>query len=71
MAFAAAKPRMTLTPRLLSQSGDLALVSAQWHVSMTGSDGKPAEASDQSVEVVRRQPNGNWLFVMDVTGGTA
>jgi uncharacterized protein (TIGR02246 family) len=69
--FAGARPRMTLTPRLLSQSGDLALISAQWHVSMTGSDGKPAEASGESVELVRRQSNGNWLFVMDVPGGTA
>jgi uncharacterized protein (TIGR02246 family) len=69
--FVAAKPRMTLTPRLLSQSGDLALISAQWHVSMTGADGKPAEASGRSVELVRRQSNGNWLFVMDVPAGTA
>jgi uncharacterized protein (TIGR02246 family) len=69
--FAGARPRITLTPRLLSQSGDLALISAQWHVSMTSSDGKPAEASGQSVEVVRRQANGNWLFVMDVPGGIA
>jgi uncharacterized protein (TIGR02246 family) len=69
--FVAGKPRMTLTPRLLSQTGDLALISAQWQVSMTGQDGKPMQAGGQSVEVARRQPDGRWLFVLDVPGGTA
>jgi uncharacterized protein (TIGR02246 family) len=69
--FIAAKPRMTLAPRLLSQSGDLALVSAQWHVALTAADGGAAEATGHSVELVRRQPNGDWLFVMDVPGGTS
>lgn len=69
--FVAGKPRMTLMPRLLSQAGELALISAQWSVSMSGPDGKPVQASGQSVELARRQPNGDWLFAIDVPGGTA
>jgi ketosteroid isomerase-like protein len=69
--FIAGKPRMTLMPRLLSQAGELALISAHWSVSMSGPDGKPMDANGQSVEVARRQPNGDWLFIMDVPGGTA
>lgn len=63
--FIAAKPRMTLTARVVSQSDDLALVTAQWQLAMTGQDGKPAEVSGQSVEVVRRQAGGDWLFAID------
>jgi ketosteroid isomerase-like protein len=38
---------------------------------MTGPDGKPAQVSGQSVEVVRRQANGDWLFVIDEPFGVA
>jgi ketosteroid isomerase-like protein len=32
---------------------------------MTGPDGKPAEMTGQSLEVVRRQAGGHWCFVID------
>jgi len=32
---------------------------------MTGEDGKPQEVAGQSVEVVRRQADGGWLFAID------
>ena len=63
--FVAAKPHIALTPRVVAQSGDLAMVSAQWQLALTGPDGKPASMSGKSVEVVRRQRDGTWLFVMD------
>ena len=69
--FIAAGPRMTLTARTVAQSGDVALVTAQWQLSMTGPDGKPAQMSGQSVEVVRRQAGGDWLFVIDEPFGVA
>jgi len=67
--FVAAKPRMSLTPKTLAQSGDLAVVTAKWDLAMTGQDGKPANMSGQSVEVVRRQPDGSWRFVIDLPFG--
>jgi ketosteroid isomerase-like protein len=63
--FVAAKPHITLTPRVVAQTGDLALVSAEWQLNLTGADGKPAATSGKSVEVVRRQRDGTWLFAMD------
>ena len=63
--FLAGKPRMSITPKLVAQNGDLALVSGQWQLSMTGPDGKPVELAGRSVEVVRRQPDGRWLFAID------
>jgi uncharacterized protein (TIGR02246 family) len=64
--FVAAKPRMDLTARVVAQASDVALVTSSWKLAMTGQDGKPAEMSGQSLEVVRRQPGGgHWLFVID------
>jgi ketosteroid isomerase-like protein len=60
-----------LTARTLSQTGDIALVSAAWELAMTGPDGKPAKMNGQSVEVLRRQPDGRWLFVIDFPFGVA
>jgi uncharacterized protein (TIGR02246 family) len=66
----AGKPKMALTPRLVSQTGDLAVVTAKWELSMTGHDGKPVKGTGQSVEVLRRQPDGRWLFAIDLPFGT-
>ena len=68
-AFVAGKPAMQIAPRLVSQSGDLAVVTAKWQLAMTGQDGKPVQMQGQSVEVVRRQSDGRWLFVIDLPFG--
>jgi len=67
--FLAGKPKMTLTARVVAQSGELAVTSAKWELAMTGPDGKPAQMSGESVEVVRRQPDGTWRVVIDLPFG--
>lgn len=67
--FLASKPTISLTPRLVAQSGDVAVVSAKWELAMTAPDGKPAKMTGQSVEVVRRQSDGRWLFAIDLPFG--
>jgi ketosteroid isomerase-like protein len=67
--FLAGNPRMTLTARVVAQSGELAVTSAKWELAMTGPDGKPAQMSGESVEVVRRQPDGTWRVVIDLPFG--
>lgn len=47
------------------ETGDLALLHCDWTISATGPDGNPAEVRGRSSEVVRRQPDGNWLYVLD------
>ena len=69
--FVAGKPKMSLTPKIVAQSGDLAVVTANWQLAMTGPDEKPAKMTGQSVEVVRRQADGRWLFVIDLPFGVA
>ena len=68
--FLGGKPRMSLTTRLVAQSGELAVTSANWELAMTGPDGKPATMTAQSVEVVRRQADGSWRAVIDLPFGT-
>lgn len=43
----------------------VALTRGQWKLSATGSDGKPVDMTGQSVEVLRQQPNGEWLAAID------
>ena len=68
--FLAGSPKMSLAVRLVAQSGELAVTSAKWEMSMTGPDGKPVQMSAQSVEVVRRQADGSWRAVIDLPFGT-
>lgn len=68
-AFLALRPNMTLSQRLVSTAGDIALLTSKWQISMTGADGKRAAQGGQSVEVARRQPDGSWLFVIDLPFG--
>ncbi|HET9750094.1 MAG TPA: nuclear transport factor 2 family protein [Casimicrobiaceae bacterium] len=67
--FVAAKPNMAATARTLAQSGDVALVSAEWQLEVDGPDGKRANMSGRSVEVVRRQADGSFRFVIDFPFG--
>jgi len=69
--FVAGKPKMSLTPKVVAQSGEIAVLTAKWDLSMTGPDGKPANMTGQSAEVVRKQPDGRWLFVIDLPFGPA
>ena len=68
-AFLAGKPKISLAPRLVAQTGELAVVSAKWELSMIGPDDKPARMTGQSVEVLRRQSDGGWLFAIDLPFG--
>jgi ketosteroid isomerase-like protein len=64
--YMAMKPKFTQEVKaLLSGDGDLALTSSTWSVSGVDADGKAFTADGKSMEVVRRQPDGTWRFVID------
>jgi uncharacterized protein (TIGR02246 family) len=69
--FLAGAPKMSISPRLVAQTGDLALVTARWELTMRGPDGSMAPVAGQSVEVLRRQPDGRWLFAIDEPFGVS
>ena len=47
------------------QVGGLALLQGEWRLSGTLPDGSPLELSSSTAEVVRRQPDDSWLYVID------
>lgn len=67
----ASKPRLTMKVPIVLQNGELALLVSDYTVVMTGADGKPTTISARGTEVVRRQADGTWLFVIDNPTGTA
>lgn len=69
--FLSLKPRITLTPRVLANAGDVAMVSSKWALKGTAPDGTAVELSGESVEVLRRQTDGTWKFVIDSPWGLA
>jgi uncharacterized protein (TIGR02246 family) len=61
----AMKPRIKLDVKKLAETEGIALTTSKWVLEGTGPDGKPVKIEGQSAEVVRRQPDGTWLFVID------
>ena len=49
---------------------DLALVIGVWSFDGTGPDGEPVRLESQNADVLRRQTDGSWRFVIDNPWGT-
>lgn len=64
-SFLAWKPQIKLETKSVIQTGDLALLRGEWQMKGTGPDGKPVEIAHNSSEVVRRQSDGTWRYVID------
>ena len=45
--------------------GDIALLRAKVHLVATLPDGGRLEINNHTAEVVRRQPDGSWLYILD------
>ena len=52
------------------EASDLALVATTWSFIGTGPDGKPVKLAAKSADVLRRQADGSWRFVIDNPWGT-
>jgi uncharacterized protein (TIGR02246 family) len=49
---------------------DLALVTGVWSFDGTGPDGEPVRLAARNADVLRRQADGSWRFVIDNPWGT-
>jgi ketosteroid isomerase-like protein len=48
---------------------NLALLRANWHFTGTDPGGDRVEIGGASAKVARRQPDGSWLYIMDLPWG--
>ncbi|MFN0192034.1 MAG: YybH family protein [Aestuariivirga sp.] len=63
--FLALEPKIAITNQEVHQAGDIALHSYTWKMSGKAPDGTAVEQSGLSVIVLRKQPDGRWLMVID------
>jgi len=69
-AFIAMKGTLDLKVTRVLQASDLALVAGVWSFVGTGADGEPVKLSGNNADVLRRQADGTWRFVIDNPWGT-
>jgi uncharacterized protein (TIGR02246 family) len=67
--FLNTRGQITFRTRHAVQHGDIALLSNQWTLRGTGADGKPFTMTGKTSEVLRRQPDGRWLYIIDHPAG--
>jgi uncharacterized protein (TIGR02246 family) len=70
-AFLATQPTFNLGVRKVLHTGNIALSFADWTLRGTGPDGEALEMAAQTSDVLRRQPDGSWRFVIDNPYGSA
>ena len=67
--YVAMKPTIQLTTRRIVQVEDTALLVADWRFHGTARDGGRVSTSGTSIEVARRQSDGNWCYFIDLPNG--
>ncbi len=67
----AMRPTFNIEGRKVLQTGDIALSFADWTLAGTAPNGEPIEMAAQTSDVLRRQPDGSWRFVIDNPWGSA
>lgn len=65
LQFLALKGTMSVKSVFTIHGPGVALTRGQWELIGTGPDGKPLRMTGLSVEVIRQQPNGEWLLAVD------
>ncbi|HEX9757349.1 MAG TPA: DUF4440 domain-containing protein [Nitrospiria bacterium] len=68
--FVALKPILTSEAQQVVEAGDVALYCAQWSLRGTDPIGNPVQMSGRSSDILRRQPDRNWLIALDNPWGT-
>jgi len=69
-SFIDLKGKLDLKVKRVLQASDLALVISEWTFNGTGSDGNPVNMAAKAADVLRRQADGSWRFVIDNPWGT-
>ena len=68
--FISMKGKLDLEVTRVLEVDDLALVTGIWSFDGTGADGEPVRLEANNADVLRRQADGTWRFVIDNPWGT-
>lgn len=68
--FVSLKPSLTSEAQKVVEASDVALYCARWSLRGTDPAGNPVQMSGRSSDILRRQPDGNWLIALDNPWGT-
>jgi ketosteroid isomerase-like protein len=68
--FISMKGKLDLEVTRVLEVGDLALVVGVWSFDGTGPDGEPVRLAARNADILRRQADGTWRFVIDNPWGT-
>ena len=68
--FIALNGKLDLEVTRVLEVDDLALVTGTWSFDGTGTDGEPVRLEANNADVLRRQADGTWRFVIDNPWGT-
>jgi uncharacterized protein (TIGR02246 family) len=63
--FLALKGTMRVKHVYAMECGNIALLQGEWKLTAKGPDGKQMEMGSRTAEVVRKQPDGTWLYIID------
>ncbi len=63
--FLVSHPVMEFEHTYLFVSGDIALARGKWKLTSTGPAGAAESVAGTSIEVLKRQPDGAWRYVID------
>lgn len=69
-SFMALKPMLTIDAQQVVQAGDVAQYCAKWSIRGVDPTGTAIQLGGRSSSILRRQPDGRWLFLVDNPWGT-
>ena len=64
-AFFATKPDLNVMPLQIIESDGMAIIMGTYTLNYTNANGKIVSVSGKFGDMVRRQPDGSWLYLLD------